>query len=57
MFVGYPRVANGGSKENIVLVSTNVTFLEESYIQDFISHTKVMLKDMSNSIVLQRFLM
>ena len=38
-------------KENKVFVSTNVIFFEESYIQDFKSQSKVMLEDMSNSIV------
>ena len=36
MFVGYPRETKGGyfynPKENKVLVSTNVTFLDEIYI-------------------------
>ncbi|KAL5567144.1 hypothetical protein UlMin_030308 [Ulmus minor] len=55
MFVGYPRETKGGyfynPKENKVFVSTNVTFLEDSYVQDFKSRSKVMLEDMSNSIV------
>ncbi|KAL5569925.1 hypothetical protein UlMin_026500 [Ulmus minor] len=55
MFVGYPRETKGGyfynPKENKIFVSTNVTFLEDSYIQDFKSRSKVMLEDMSNSIV------
>ena len=55
MFVGYPRETKGGyfynPKENKVFVSTNVTFLEDSYVQDFKSRSKVMLEDMSNGIV------
>ena len=55
MFVGYPRETKGGyfynPKENKVFVSTNVTFLEDSYVQYFKSRSKVMLEDMSNSIV------
>ncbi|KAL5573866.1 hypothetical protein UlMin_023463 [Ulmus minor] len=55
MFVGYPRETKGGyfysPKENKVFVSTNVTFLEESYVQDFKSRTKIMLEDMYNNIV------
>ena len=39
MFVGYPRETKGGyfynPKENKVFVSMNVTFLEDSYVQDF----------------------
>ena len=54
MFVGYLRETKGdyfyNPKENKVLVSTNVTFLEESYIQDFKPRSKVMLEDMSNNI-------
>ena len=54
MFVGYPRETKGGyfynPKENKVFVSTNVTFLEDSYVQDFKSRSKVMLEDMSNII-------
>ena len=38
-------------KENKVFVSMNVTFLEDSYVQDFKSRSKVMLEDMSNNIV------
>ncbi|KAL5538373.1 hypothetical protein UlMin_043253 [Ulmus minor] len=55
MFVGYPRETKGGyfynSKENKVFVSTNVTFLEDSFIQDFKFRSNVMLEDMSNNIV------
>lgn len=55
MFVGYPREINGGyfynPKENKVLISTNATFLEDSYIHEFKSQSKVVLEDMSNSIV------
>ncbi|KAL5574122.1 hypothetical protein UlMin_023719 [Ulmus minor] len=55
MFVGYPRETKGdyfyNPKENKVFVSMNVTFLEDSYVQDFKSRSKVMLEDMSNSIV------
>ena len=54
MFVSYPREMKGGyfynPKENKVFVSTNVTFLEDSYAQDFKSRSKVMLEDMSNNI-------
>ena len=55
MFVGYPKGIKRGYfynlKENKVLISTNATFLEESYVKDFKSRSKVMLEDMSNSIV------
>ena len=55
IFVGYPRETKGGyfynPKENKFFVSTNVTFLEDSYVQDFKSRSKVMLEDMSNIIV------
>ena len=55
IFVGYPRGKKGGyfynPKEGNVLISKNATFLEASYIQDFKSQSKVMLKDMSNNIV------
>ena len=55
MFVGYPRRIKGGYfynlKEGKILISTNATFLEENYIQDFKSRIKVMLEEMSNSIV------
>ena len=55
MFVGYPRETKKdyfyNLKENNVLVSTNATFLDKSYIQDFKSRSKVMLEDMSNNIV------
>ena len=33
------------------MVFTNVSFLKESYIQDFKSQSKVVLEDISNSIV------
>ena len=55
MFVGYPRETKGGyfynPMEDKVFVSMNVTFLEDSYVQDFKSRSKVMLEDMSNNIV------
>ena len=55
MFVGYPRETKGGyfynPKENKILISINANFLEESYIQDFKSRSKVMLEEMSNNIV------
>ncbi|KAL5555240.1 hypothetical protein UlMin_037476 [Ulmus minor] len=55
MFVGCPRETKGGyfynPKENKVLVFINVTFLDESYIKDFKSRSKVMLEDISNSMV------
>ena len=55
MFVGYPRGTIEGyfynPKDNKVLIFTNATFLEESYIQDIKSQSKVMLEEMSNSIV------
>ena len=55
MFVGYPRGTKMGylynPNKNKVLISTNETFLEESYIQDFKSRSKVMFEDMSNNIV------
>ena len=55
MFVGYPRGTKGSylynPKEGKVLISVNTNFLKESYIQDFKSRSKVMLEDMSNSIV------
>ena len=38
-------------KEGKFLISTNETFIEESYIQDFKSQSEVMLEDISNSIV------
>ena len=38
-------------KENKVLISTNATFLEKSYIQEFKSQSKVMLEEIFNSIV------
>ena len=55
MFVGYPKKTKWGyfynPKENKVFVSTNVTFLMDSYVQEFKFRSKVMLEDMSNNIV------
>ena len=55
MFVGYLKETIWSyfynPKENKVFVSMNVTFLEDSYVQDFKSRSKVMLEDMSNNIV------
>ena len=55
MFVRYPRGTKGdyfyNPKEGKVLISTNATFLEESYIKKFKSRSKVILEEISNGIV------
>ncbi|WP_227649430.1 hypothetical protein, partial [Klebsiella pneumoniae] len=50
VFVGYPKGTKGGyfynPKENKVVVSTNATFLEESYMNDFKPRSKVVLEEL-----------
>jgi len=56
IFVGYPRGTKGGyfynPKENKVVVSTNATFLEESYMNDFKPRSKIVLEEMSSDLVI-----
>ena len=58
VFVGYPKGTKGGyfynPKENKVVVSTNATFLEESYMNDFEPRSKVVLEELrSDPITLE----
>ena len=47
LFVGYPKETRGGFfyslEENKVFVSTNATFLEEDYMREFKSRSKIVL--------------
>lgn len=49
MFVGYPKGTKGGlfynPKDQIVIVSTHTTFLEESYMNNFKSQSKEVLEE------------
>ena len=55
LFVDYTIEKKGSyfynPKEGKVLISINATFLEESYIQDLKSRSKVILEEMFNNIV------
>ena len=50
MFVGYPKGTRGGlfysHSEKKVCTSTNTTFLENDYVQNFNHHSKVVLEEM-----------
>ena len=55
MFVGYPKGTRGGlfcsPSDKKVFVSTNATFLEDDYMKNFKSHSKVVLEELrSNQI-------
>ena len=54
LFVGYPKGTKGGlfynPKQNKVFVSTHATFLEESYMEDFKPHSKVVLEEMTSGL-------
>ncbi|XP_024018875.1 uncharacterized protein LOC112090852 [Morus notabilis] len=56
IFVGYPRGTKMGyfynPKENIVMVSMNATFLDESYMNDFMPCSKVVLDEMLSDLVI-----
>ena len=49
LFVGYPKGTRGGlfysPQEKKVFVSTNATFLENDYMTDFKSRSKVVLEE------------
>ena len=55
IFVGYPKGTKGGyfynPKENKVIVSTNATFLEESYIDDFKPRSRVVLEELAGDSI------
>jgi len=61
MFVGYPRETKGGyfynPKENKVLVSTNVIFLGESYIQELSLKVRLYVRKCPTALLLWRLLM
>lgn len=54
MFVGYPKGRNGGlfynPKDNTIKVSNNVTFLEESYMDNFKTPSKLVFKELSGVV-------
>lgn len=53
MFVGYPKGINSdlfyNSKEQIIIVSTHATFLEESYMNNFKPRSKKVHKEISRN--------
>ena len=50
MFIGYPRGTKGGlfysPKDQKVIVSTNARFLEEDYMMDHSSKSKIILEEL-----------
>ena len=55
LLVGYPKETRGylfySHKDNKVFVSTNVKFLENDYMNNFTSRSKVVLAEMNEPII------